>query len=417
MKFLRTYFLPIMIAFAMLLFFTHDFGLIDIEHTAIIVAMGVDKTDKEYEVSTKIAIPQATTQNVSNNDSLISAKGKTIAEALDKIAVNTGWYPLFAFCNLIILGENTLNGNIMDTVNYFIRTDRVPDSATVCACEGTAKELLLTNTPLDSVSSFAMQKILQQDYAKMNRIANVNVKQFVEKSLSKSETAYFPYVSTVKSGEKSESGSSGGSGGSSGGSGGSSGGSGGSGGQGENGQGGNESSVYDATNTVVFSKGRKVFFLSPEETLMLNLKSKNSIDTFIKLDEVNYEGKITPVLIEIEDSKKDFYFEFDDKRPVYNIKMILYCRIVSANASAPVSELYPSAKVSDDILEATEKKMKDTLTSLYKKSQLVGCDIFGIKDELYKYHYKKYDGLKDDVLSATALNLEITCRSKTTTRN
>ena len=150
---------------------------------------------------------------------------------------------------------------------------------------------------------------------------------------------------------------------------------------------------------------------------MLNLKSKNSIDTFIKLDEVNYEGKITPVLIEIEDSKKDFYFEFDDKRPVYNVKMILYCRIVSANASAPVSELYPSAKVSDDILEAPEKKMKDTLTSLYKKSQLVGCDIFGIKDELYKYHYKKYDGLKDDILSATALNLEITCHSKTTTRH
>ena len=403
MKFLRTYFLPIMIAFAMLLFFTHDFGLIDIEHTAIIVAMGVDKTDEEYEVSTQIAIPQATTQNVSNNDSLISAKGKTIAEALDKIAVNTGWYPLFAFCNLIILGENTLDGNIMDTVNFFIRTDRVPDSATVCACEGTAKELLSTNTPLDSVSSFAMQKILQQGYARMDRIANVNVKQFVEKSLSKSESAYFPYVSTVKSGEKSESGSSGGSGG--------------SGEQGENGQGGNESSVYDATNTVVFSKGRKVFFLSSEETLMLNLKSKNSIDTFIKLDEVNYEGKITPVLMEIENSKKEYYFEFGGEKPVYNVKMTLYCRIVSANASAPVSELYPSAKVSDEILEATEEKIKDTLTSLYKKSQLVGCDLFGIKDELYKYHYKKYDGLKDDVLSATTLNLEITCRSKTTTRH
>ena len=410
MKFLRTYFLPIMIAFAMLLFFTHDFGLIDIEHTAIIVAMGVDKTDEEYEVSTQIAIPQATTQNVSNNDSLISAKGKTIAEALDKIAVNTGWYPLFAFCNLIILGENTLNGNIMDTVNFFIRTDRVPDSTTVCACEGTAKELLSTNTPLDSVSSFAMQKILQQDYARMDRIANVNLKQFVEKSLSKSETTYFPYVSTVKSGEKSESGSSGGSGGSSGGSGG-------SGGQGGNGQGGNESSVYDATNTVVFSKGRKVFFLSSEETLMLNLKSKNSIDTFIELDEVNYEGKITPVLMEIENSKKEYYFEFDGERPVYNVKMTLYCRIVSANANAPVSELYPSAKVPDDVLEATKKKIKDTLTSLYKKSQLVGCDLFGIKDELYKYHYKKYDGLKDDILSATALNLEITCRSKTTTRH
>ena len=113
----------------------------------------------------------------------------------------------------------------------------------------------------------------------------------------------------------------------------------------------------------------------------------------------------------------EYYFEFGGEKPVYNVKMTLYCRIVSANANAPVSELYPSAKVSDEILEATEKKIKATITSLYKKSQLVGCDLFGIKDELYKYHYKKYEGLKDDVLSATALNLEITCRSNTTTRH
>lgn len=410
MKFLRTYFLPIIIVFAILLFFTHDFGLIDIEHTAIIVAMGVDKTDDEYEISTKIAIPQATTQNVSNSDSLISAKGKTIAEALDKVAINTGWYPLFAFCNLIILGENTLEGDVMDTVNFFIRTDRVPDSATVCACEGTAKDLLSTNTPLDSVSSFALQKILQQDYAKIDRIANVNVKQFAEEILSKSEIGYLPYVAAVKSGEKSESGSSGGSGGS-----------GSNGGQGEKGQEsegkGNERSVYDASNTVVFSKGRKAFFLNPEETLMFNLKSKNSIDTFIELDEVNYEDKITPVLVEIENSKKEYRFEFDGGKPVYNIKMNFYCRIVSANANAPVSELYPSAKVPDNVLEMTEKKIKDTLTSLYKKSQLGSCDLFEIKNDLYKYHYKKYDSLKDNILSATALNLEITCHSKTTTRH
>ena len=149
MRFLRTYFLPIPIAFAMLLFFTHDFGLIDIEHTAIIVALGVDKNKEntEYEISAQIAIPQASTDNASESESVISAKGQTIGEALDKIAVNTGWYPLFSFCNMVILGENALKGNVMDSVNYFIRTDRLPDSAAICACEGSAKDLLLTDTP------------------------------------------------------------------------------------------------------------------------------------------------------------------------------------------------------------------------------------------------------------------------------
>ena len=124
----------------MLLFFTHDFGLIDIEHTAIIVALGIDRGDDEkYEISAQIAVPQASTSSSSNSESIISAKGSTIGEAIDKIAVNTGWYPLFAFCNLIILGESSLNGNVMDVINFFIRSDRIPDSASLCACEGTAK--------------------------------------------------------------------------------------------------------------------------------------------------------------------------------------------------------------------------------------------------------------------------------------
>ena len=178
----------------MLLFFTHDFGLIDINHTAIIVAFGIDVDENEnFEISTQIAIPQASTSSSSNSESIISAKGRTIVEALDKIAVNTGWYPLFSFCNLIILGENALSGNVMKIINYFIRTDRIPDSAALCACEGTAKKLLLSNTPLDSVSSFALQKIIEQDYAKLNRIANINVKNFANGYYSKSSGGYLPF--------------------------------------------------------------------------------------------------------------------------------------------------------------------------------------------------------------------------------
>ena len=202
MRFLRTYFLPILIAFSMLLFFTHDFGLIDIQHTAIIVAVGIDVDENEnFEISTQIAIPQASTSSSSNSESIISAKGRTIVEALDKIAVNTGWYPLFSFCNLIILGENALSGNVMKIINYFIRTDRIPDSAALCACEGTAKKLLLSNTPLDSVSSFALQKILEQGYAKLDRIANINVKNFANGYYSKSSGGYLPFVKAIESGD------------------------------------------------------------------------------------------------------------------------------------------------------------------------------------------------------------------------
>ena len=345
----------------MLLFFTHDFGLIDINHTAIIVAFGIDVDENEnFEISTQIAIPQASTSSSSNSESIISAKGRTIVEALDKIAVNTGWYPLFSFCNLIILGENALSGNVMKIINYFIRTDRIPDSAALCACEGTAKKLLLSNTPLDSVSSFALQKILEQDYAKLNRIANINVKNFANGYYSKSSGGYLPFVKAIESGDSQNASQSG-----SGGSGGGSGGSGGSGGRGSGNSGGEQtgdkSDVYDASSTLCFSRGEAVCMLTAEETLLFNLRNKNSIDTFIKLDDAEIDGQKTPVLVEIDETNKKYAFKFENGKPIYEIKLELQCRVVSANADLPVSELFPAAEAPEEILRATEKKIAETL--------------------------------------------------------
>ena len=401
----------------MLLFFTHDFGLIDIEHTAIIVAFGIDVDENdEYEISTQIAIPQVSTTSSSNSESIISAKGRTIGEAIDKIAVNTGWYPLFSFCNLIILGENAVSGNVMKILNFFIRTDRIPDSAALCACEGTAKKLLLSNTPLDSVSSFALQKILEQDYAKLDRIANINVKNFADGYYSESASGYLPFVKAIESGD-SQNASQGDSGNSGGGSEGGSGGSGGSGGgSGGSGESGDKSDVYDASSALCFSHGKAVCMLTAEETLLFNLRNKNSIDTFIKLDDAEINGQKTPILVEIDEMRKKYAFKFENGKPTYEIKLDLQCRVVSANADLPVSELFPAAEAPEEILKATEKKIAETLEKLYRKLQIADCDLFGIKNTIYKFHYGKFEGLKDDALKSTVLKTEIVCKAKSTTR-
>ncbi len=83
-----------------LLFFTSDFQLIDIEKTAIIAALGVDLKDNAFEVTAQIAIPQASNDNATNNDAIIVSQGKTIFEAIDNIAITTGWYPNLPFATL-----------------------------------------------------------------------------------------------------------------------------------------------------------------------------------------------------------------------------------------------------------------------------------------------------------------------------
>ena len=154
-KFLRSQFLPILIIFTLILFLTNNFGLIDIEKTAIVIAIGIDKNENEYEVTAQIAVPQATDASKDNSDAMVTGKGGTIADAIDDIGVTTGWYPLLSFCNLIAIGSNALKGDVMTFVDYFNRTDKIPDSSLLVACEGKAKDVLSVRTPLDSVPAFA----------------------------------------------------------------------------------------------------------------------------------------------------------------------------------------------------------------------------------------------------------------------
>ena len=48
----------IIIAALFVLYFTNDFGLIDIEKTAIFTAVAVDKKDGLYKVTAQIALPE-----------------------------------------------------------------------------------------------------------------------------------------------------------------------------------------------------------------------------------------------------------------------------------------------------------------------------------------------------------------------
>ncbi|MBS1314564.1 MAG: hypothetical protein HP048_04355 [Clostridia bacterium] len=144
------------------LFFSNDFGLIDVEKTAIITAIGVDLAESgNFELTVQIAVPQVSSSQSENKKAIVSCEGDTVSFALHEVGTRTGWYPKLSFCNLIVLGEKMLNeGDVTAIVEYFARTVKIQDSAILTACEDTAKELLQVSTPLDNLSAFALQKIL-----------------------------------------------------------------------------------------------------------------------------------------------------------------------------------------------------------------------------------------------------------------
>ena len=89
----------LLIFFLAILFFSNDFGLTDVQKTAIVVAVGIDREGEEFSVSAQIAVPQSSKQEKSTQSVQIVSRGKTVGEALEEINAKTGWYPKLIFCD------------------------------------------------------------------------------------------------------------------------------------------------------------------------------------------------------------------------------------------------------------------------------------------------------------------------------
>ena len=82
-------------------FISNDFGLVDIQKTAIVLAAGIDRNaEKGYTLTAQIAVPKGVDRTTGGTSSVeFVAEGETIADCVSDIYCKTGWVPKFVFCN------------------------------------------------------------------------------------------------------------------------------------------------------------------------------------------------------------------------------------------------------------------------------------------------------------------------------
>ncbi len=383
-----------------IIYFTQDFTLINIEKTALIVSLGVDKTKEEYIVTAQIAVPESNNSQSSNKEAVISSNGKTIFEAISSISEKTGWYPKLSFCNLIVIGESMLKENIMDVLLFFIRSYKIEDSAIVCSAKGEAKELLLSSSPLDNISGLSLSKIFVKDYESASKVYTSSIKDFCSKYYSKSHYGYMPFVKTILTDESGRGGKtvtastttepeSGGSGG------------------GESK--GQQLVIYDATTCQLFNKGYYVGELSQDESLILSLLNRRVTEAFLTVNATDNDGKTGEFLITILKSKKKISLKIKDNKPILECNLKVYTRISDANFTENINRVAELGKLNDNMKFKVEEYIKEKLFSILSKSKESNCDIFECKNLLYKYHTKKYEDLKYSILEDLTIDANVTC--------
>ncbi|MGN1078290.1 MAG: Ger(x)C family spore germination C-terminal domain-containing protein, partial [Candidatus Gallimonas sp.] len=371
-KFLKTVPMKIYLliaAFMLFSFFSNDFMLVDIQKTAIILAAGVDKTDAGYKVTAQIAVPKGSDRTTGGTSSVeVEGEGETVAACFSQIYSKTGWVPKLVFCDLIALGENTGREDILPCLDYFLRSEYMPDSCLLAMCEGTASELLSSHSAIDDVSSIAVQNLFSDAAEKSGKVMRTTLKEFAIGYYGVSKSGYMPLIRMAdeEGGEEANGGN--------------------------NGGGGEEQpqpqKIYDAEQTAVFSGGRVVAVLSPEETFAFALlKGKVFSSAFtvetegkrLSLNVVKNEGKIDLRV-------KDF--------PIAELSVRLTVRLFNRTDPAPILDVAENA-VPAAAERAAEELISGYLSSLWQTCKKGGCDLFHLNRILYRASLKKYGTWKD----------------------
>lgn len=376
-------------------YFTGDFSLIDIQKTAIIVAIGIDKKENDFEITAQIAVPQASSESSQNNDALISSTGKTPYEAIDNIGITTGWQPKLSFCDLIVFGNNVSDEEIFNLIDYILASQKMQNSALVALAEGSAKELLSQATALDSISSFAIQKILLKNTHKANTVLKSSVRQFAMNHYSKSNFAYMPKISIIKGnsesgGESSSSQMASTAGGS---------------GDTEGSKKSEENVIFNASNTVVYSHGKKACELNSDQTLIVSLTQKQVDESYLPV-EINGEQ----ILLSITKNRATDFIDFAQK-PTYNLHLTLTTSISDGTNKLGLDGIYKNGLVSQEVLKTAQNEVEKITNEIYEKLTESDADLFEIKNKIYKFHYRRFSGVKNLELKNFALKIKASCKS------
>lgn len=424
------YYLIVILLFAFL-FFSNDFGLLDIQKTAIVMAAGIDREGDTFIVTSQIAIPQSSTQGKATEAVQIVSRGNTVAEAFEEINAKTGWYPKLVFCDLILLGKNTTQSNVFDALDYFLRNEYLTDNCLVAACDGYAKDLLNNSALVDPSSSVAMRKVLSAHAERVGTVLPTTLREFSIGYFSESKSGFLPILksepqqekigsssqnsgsdssSSQSSSEESESSSE------------SSGASGSdstseSGSSSESSSGDFDSSkssaasgqkdsgkpVFSARETALFVHGKRVGTLTEEETFAFGaVKNQLRLAAY----SVERNGKTCTLTVKRNSPKINLNVG-KNGRAELKIHVTMAAGILDYSQALPLEKITDVGDTPKEFFTSAQKKLSAQIMQVFEKSRSCGCDLFGLQERLIKYEKKHLHQHSDSILENTTATVTV----------
>ena len=376
-------------------FFSNDFGLIDIQKAAIILAAGIDKTPSGYELTAQISVPKGGETAGGTASVELSGRGETVADCLMMMYADSGWVPKFDFCSLVLLSEETAREGAMPALNYFLHNEYMSDDCAVAVCEGSAADVLKQTSSIDDTSSLAIGKLFSGAAEKSGATVKNTLRKFAVDTLGVSKSSFMPYIRTLALEQDNPS----------------------EGGKEAPGGGAGESSadksekssqqesvLFRAEETALFAEGKMTGLLSAEETFAYNLlmggvsagrltvRGENGLPVSLSIK--RDRGKVTLS----NDALPQAQLEIGLKVLVNDRTAEDFMAGTETNVATPVDE------------RCAEELIASHAASLWETCRKSGCDLFLLSRDLWRSDPKRHAGLKDSIPSAVEAKIVVRVR-------
>lgn len=422
-------------AFLLLLFASNDFGLIDIQKTAIVLALGVDASAQEGLLDVTAQIGSADANGAAQASNITIEGVSTVGEAIARLNRRTGWYPTFVHCRLLLLGGQTAERDVFGILDYFLRSEYIEDSCLVALCAGRAQAALEAGAPGGELTANAIVKVFSGEAQKTGLVSAVSLREFAKGYYGAGASGRLPYLTLLQEAESgppqgsgqgaaSASASEGESFVSASGEKGSASASGGAlpcgalaegkkdaltpcaagGRQGGSGAGGQE--VFDVSQTALFAGGKKVGMLRASETLAVNL-AEISTDFAYAAVRVQEEGAevVYQLKVRIEGKKKKLRIE--GGVPVLFVRVRALAQVIDAARPAGLVEVAESAIVPAHVLRAAEEQYRAAFLSAAERAHAAGCDLFSLHEKLRRHFPRQRQALAAQLLEKARIVCDV----------
>ena len=353
---------------------------------AVVLGLGIDY-DGEYTVTAEVVAPGGDNEGGGSGQSkVLTGKGETLPLAIHDIYGTTGKNPSLGQTGIVLLGQGMKDVNLSHALGFFVFSDAFKDGVTLAWCDGDAKDVFSTATPVDSMVSFGLQTIIQKSGKKTGVSANF-MQNFIEDMTEPSGASYVTNVRFIK--EEGENG-----------------------GQ-KNGQRKEEGS-YDCSAVSVFKNGSFVATLDDDQSRgFAMIFDEGAFDNFaVKGAETLLGGKDT-VSVGIASKKVEKTYKMENGAPsvTYDVKVRL--GRIKTDVSGNVVDFLP--KTDDMIDDYIKNNVKEQISALIEAavsaSVSLDCDFMRVADGMYKAlggEWTEYMKSHPDYLSETAVYTKLT---------